>query len=476
MEGSGGSNGTKRGTISLSDFKKLKPVVGVRPARKGDSGRWSTPAPQSSSFYNSALSSSSSHSISISPSDSDSEDGIGAPAESTEQLRHKYERLLAKGRVEKKKGHQIDRNLYTLRRLVLVEGIPPDERDVEAGGASLDVGLGSVMTDCSLRAQVWKILLRVPKVDAAQYEALVKKGAFKGRDSEEYKQVRKDVGRTGFRKNPAFIKRVPDAKLSRVLNAFLHSCGTMMQPPLTPDPASLTCVVFVRGRGHWLCAGTEHSGQRVPLRDARDRCLLCAAPVHHTTLPSLLQEDTKSRTWATCILRLRTHGLTFDPPLLRFILQENHDAPKQGEENHSRSWAVDAALYLLDQSLQVVDPGLHHHLKQFTTHLYLYTQCTALSVSRLVLHQCFCLRADLSRPHSDTTDIYSFNAIVPLESGTSLDEVMKLWDFMFAFGAHLNILFTVARVIKARCVWHSRFARSLGCVRAQVSSSSRPLC
>lgn len=32
----------------------------------------------------------------------------------------------------------------------------------------------------------------------------------------------------------------------------------------------------------------------------------------------------------------------------------------------------------------------------------------------------------------------------------SLDEVVKLWDFMFAFGAHLNILFTVARVIKAR--------------------------
>jgi hypothetical protein len=61
------------------------------------------------------------------------------------------------------------------------------------------------------------------------------------------------------------------------------------------------------------------------------------------------------------------------------------------------------------------------------------------------------------------TDIYSFNAIVPLESGTSLDEVVKLWDFMFAFGAHLNILFTVARVIKARYAFH--FATSSTCTR-----------
>jgi hypothetical protein len=60
--------------------------------------------------------------------------------------------------------------------------------------------------------------------------------------------------------------------------------------------------------------------------------------------------------------------------------------PAEGEENHNRSWAVDAALYLLDQCLQVVDPGLHHHLKISTTHLYLYTQCThaLLWRSRLV--------------------------------------------------------------------------------------------
>jgi hypothetical protein len=55
-----------------------------------------------------------------------------------------------------------------------------------------------------------------------------------------------------------------------------------------------------------------------------------------------------------------------------------------------------------------------------------------------------------SSPLHFETDIYSFNAIVPLDTGMSLDEVVKLWDFMFAFGAHLNILFTVARVIKAR--------------------------
>lgn len=299
---------------------------------------------------------------------------MGAPSESVDQLRAKYEKLIEQGRRGGKGQSRIDRNLYLLRRLVLVEGIPPDERDaVAAGGASLDVGPGSAMTDCSLRAQVWKILLRVPAVDVAQYAALVGKGAFKGRDSEEYKQIRKDVGRTGFRKNPAFTKRVPDAKLSRVLNALLHSCES-------------EGIGYVQG-------------------------LNIVASVFLYVMPEI-----------DAFFTLRQF-ITHHCPLYYKKTQkgEKKEPPKEGEDNHSRSWAVDAALYLLDQCLQVVDPGLHHHLKHFTTHLYLYTQY-----------------------------IYSFNAIVPLESGTSLDEVVKLWDFMFAFGAHLNILFTVARVIKAR--------------------------
>lgn len=230
MDARGGA--TNKGTISLADFNKR--LAAKQGPRKGDSGRWSTPAPQSASFYNAQHPASSSSSIS--PSDSDSEDGVGlTPAESADELRAKYETIIERGRREG--ASRIDRNLYTLRRLVLVEGIPPDERELAAGGTkmeggaaggggvSLDVGPGSVMWDCSLRARIWKILLRVPAVDADRYAELVRRGAFKGRDSEEYKQIRKDVGRTGFRKNPAFLKRVPDAKLSRVLNALLHSCG-----------------------------------------------------------------------------------------------------------------------------------------------------------------------------------------------------------------------------------------------------------
>jgi len=164
------------------------------------------------------------------------------PAASADELRAKYETLLDKGRRED--AARIDRNLYTLRRLVLVEGIPSDERDgpivgpvrIEGGPAAgvrehgapdSSSSSSTVATwECGLRARVWKILLRVPTVSADRYADLVRRGAFRGGKSEEYKQIRKDIGRTGFRKHPTFLKRVPDGKLSRVLNALLHSCGT----------------------------------------------------------------------------------------------------------------------------------------------------------------------------------------------------------------------------------------------------------
>ncbi len=37
-----------------------------------------------------------------------------------------------------------------------------------------------------------------------------------------------------------------------------------------------------------------------------------------------------------------------------------------------------------------------------------------------------------------------------MDTSVSLGEVLKLWDFMFAFGVHLNIIFIVARIVKAR--------------------------
>ena len=76
-------------------------------------------------------------------------------------------------------------------------------------------------TDCSLRGRVWKVLLRVKTVDAEKYISFVEKGS-----ASLYQKIRNDTFRT-FKTNRNFTKKVPEEKLIRVLNAFLHSCGSV---------------------------------------------------------------------------------------------------------------------------------------------------------------------------------------------------------------------------------------------------------
>lgn len=50
-----------------------------------------------------------------------------------------------------------------------------------------------------------------------------------------------------------------------------------------------------------------------------------------------------------------------------------------------------------------------------------------------------------------TAEIYGMPSILTLSScNKPLDQVIKLWDFMFAYGFHMNILFVVAFLVKMR--------------------------
>jgi len=129
-----------------------------------------------------------------------------------DSLRESYDELLEKGR---KARDSIDTHLYELRKLALVYGLP-DETPSESA---------NVTEKCTLRAKVWKILLRVKSLDAQQYIEYVQKGPFGGASSETYQQIRRDTGRTHVR-DVEFQRRVPEEKLSRVLNVLMHSCST----------------------------------------------------------------------------------------------------------------------------------------------------------------------------------------------------------------------------------------------------------
>jgi cell cycle arrest protein BUB2 len=78
---------------------------------------------------------------------------------------------------------------------------------------------------------------------------------------------------------------------------------------------------------------------------------------------------------------------------------------------------VRAAAKLVDECLRCVDPELH-------THLF---------------------------AHQLNATIYAFPNLLTLNACTPpLTEVMKLWDFLFAFGVHMNILICVCQCVNMR--------------------------
>jgi len=76
-----------------------------------------------------------------------------------------------------------------------------------------------------------------------------------------------------------------------------------------------------------------------------------------------------------------------------FQKKKNITRAEADESQSDRPWAVDTALYLLVQCLQVIDPGLYHHLKKHNASPYLYAQCIAplsdCSPSSLSSSSCF---------------------------------------------------------------------------------------
>lgn len=90
---------------------------------------------------------------------------------------------------------------------------------------------------------------------------------------------------------------------------------------------------------------------------------------------------------------------------------------------------------LLDRCLKFVDPELYAHLrtKNLSAELYAFP-CMPLSTP------CYCgLDAD------EVLAVLTLCACTP-----PLDQVLQLWDFLLAFGVHLNVLCVIAQLLLMR--------------------------
>eukprot|EP01133_Synstelium_polycarpum_P000440 gene440-525_t len=100
-----------------------------------------------------------------------------------------------------------------------MEGLPP-ETEEEIEDRIQD------SPKCSLRGTVWKILLGIKDVDSAKYIELLKKGQ-SDQNNEQFTQV------------------VSQAKLSRCLNAFAHSCAETKAPLSYVQGMNVICGAFL---------------------------------------------------------------------------------------------------------------------------------------------------------------------------------------------------------------------------------------
>lgn len=95
---------------------------------------------------------------------------------------------------------------------------------------------------------------------------------------------------------------------------------------------------------------------------------------------------------------------------------------------------VHRGLKLLDRCLKIVDPELFQYLrsKNLSAELYAFP-CQSYDAH-------FGNRVDV-----DITAVLTLCACTP-----PLDQVLKLWDFLLAFGVHLNVLCVIAQLLLIR--------------------------
>lgn len=263
------------------------------------------------------------------------------------ELRKRYEVLISNGNAH---PENLDKNLHELRRMILLEGLPPETTEEQM----------KYDTEGTLRGRIWKILLRVRHLDASKYIELVERGSA---DSEIYQKIRNDTFRT-FRTNEEFKKRVPEEKLIRILNAFIHSCGS--------------------GSGDQKFAYVQ--GMNV----------VCAPFLY---------------------LMPEVDAFFSFSQLVKFHCPLYYNSGIEGAYG---------GLKLVDEILKIVDPELFSYL----------------------------ISKDLK------ADVYAMPPVLSLSACTPpLDELLRLWDFLFAFGVHLNIVCVVAQIV---------------CIREDLLSAEKP--
>ncbi|ORY65866.1 putative mitotic check point protein [Pseudomassariella vexata] len=248
----------------------------------------------------------------------------------------------------------------------------------------------------SVRIYAWLILLDAPVLETDAYLALIHRGA-----SPAYSKIRNDTFRT-LTTDPLFRRRVSEASLIRLLNAIawkLHDAKEERRPTSSRHslsnerPSSSSTVSSspaARNRARALTLTTEGSDANASESGTY------VQGMNVLVAPFLYAARSEAEAFVA-FHRLLTKEC---PGYIRGAMDGVH-----------------RGLALVDKVLAIVDPKLHLHLMS----------------------------------KSLSAEIYAFPSVLTLCACTPpLPEVLRLWDFLFAYGPHLNILCIVAQLIIMR--------------------------
>lgn len=260
-----------------------------------------------------------------------------------------------------------------------------------------------------IRPYVWLILLNTPPLSTDTYLDLVRQGA-----SPAYDKIRNDTFRT-LTTDPLFRRRVTENTLSRVLNAIAWKLqdahesrvNGWMSPPTLGVPNSIdgrdsenmfhspASVSTRHGRGS--IAGTEGSDAGDVMSTTNSVASVgYVQGMNVMAAPFLYAARSEAEAFAGF-----DHFITVEVP---GYVRGSMDGVHKG-------------LALVDRLLELLDPELANHL--------------------------------LSKGMK--AEIYAFPSVLTMCACTPpLPEVLLLWDFLFAYGPHLNLLCIVAQLIIAR--------------------------
>ena len=260
-----------------------------------------------------------------------------------------------------------------------------------------------IVLKSTLRIYVWLVLLDAPILSTDDYLALIHRGA-----SPAYSKIRNDTFRT-LTTDPLFRRRVSEASLIRLLNAIAWKLHDTREETRQSRPTSSRASL----PGGSSISGRSHSNASTSSPTARNR----ARALTLTTEGSESGAGARSLEPGTYVQGMNVLAAPFlyaarseAEAFVAFHSLLTRECP--GYIRGAMD-GVHRGLALVDKVLAIVDPKLSMYL-------------TAKGLS---------------------AEIYAFPSVLTLCACTPpLPEVLRLWDFLFAYGPHLNIVCIVAQL------------------------------